>query len=107
MAGIGANAEIIEDAAMKSLEPPSTAIAAAAKSLKATANLADARAGFGKLSGAIVAYVDAQKLDLPSREPRIHIAYCPMANKPWLQAGEKIANPYYGSAMPTCGSLKK
>ena len=107
MAAVHSNAEIIEDAAMKSLVPPSTEIAAAAKSLKATANLADARAGFGKLSGAIVAYVDAQKLDLPSREPRIHIAYCPMANKPWLQAGEKIANPYYGSEMPTCGSLKK
>src|SRR5439155_364843 len=83
------------------------AVAAAAKSLKATANLADARAAFGKLSEAIVAYVDAQKLGLPSRDPKIHIAYCPMANKPWLQAGEKIANPYYGSAMPTCGSLKK
>jgi hypothetical protein len=102
--GVRGNAEILEDVAMNRLKPASPEIAAAAKTLKAAANLADARTAFGKLSEAIVAYVDANKLTL---DPRIHIAYCPMVNKPWLQAGEQIANPYYGREMPTCGSLKK
>ena len=103
MGGVTGNAEILEDAAMK-LKPPSPEIAAAAKTLKGAAKLADARTAFGKLSEAIVAYVDAQKLTL---DPRFHIAFCPMVNKPWLQAGEQISNPYYGTEMPTCGSLKK
>jgi hypothetical protein len=30
-----------------------------------------------------------------------------MANKPWLQKGEKIQNPYYGTEMLECGELKK
>jgi len=104
MAGVRANAETIEDAARKRLDPPSPDIAQAAATLKAAANLSDARAAFGKLSEAVVAYIDAQKLTL---DPRIHVASCPMANKPWLQAGDTIANPYYGNEMPTCGSLKK
>ena len=102
--GVRGNAEIIEEAAMKRLDPPSPDISQAAKALKGAANLTDARTAFGKLSDAIVAYVDAQKLAL---DPRIHIAFCPMVNKPWLQAGETIANPYYGKQMSTCGSIKK
>ena len=30
-----------------------------------------------------------------------------MANKPWLQKDKDIKNPYYGSAMLTCGMIKK
>ena len=102
--GVRGNAEIIEEAAMKRLDPPSPEISQAAKALKGAASITDARTAFGKLSDAIVAYVDAQKLAL---DPRIHIAFCPMVNKPWLQAGETIANPYYGKQMSTCGSIKK
>jgi hypothetical protein len=29
-----------------------------------------------------------------------------MVNKPWLQEGATIANPYYGKEMPTCGSFR-
>jgi hypothetical protein len=103
-AGVRGNAEIVEEVATNRLKPPSPEIAQAAKTLKSAANLADARTAFGKLSEAIVAYVEAQKLTL---DPRFHIAFCPMVNKPWLQAGEQISNPYYGKEMPTCGSLKK
>ena len=102
--GVSANAAQIEEAAAKTLDPPSPEIAQAAKTLKGVANLEAARTAFGKLSEAIVSYVDAQKLTL---DPRFHIAWCPMVNKPWLQAGEQISNPYYGKGMPNCGSLKK
>ena len=29
-----------------------------------------------------------------------------MLQKPWLQKGDTIANPYYGSSMLTCGNFK-
>jgi hypothetical protein len=29
-----------------------------------------------------------------------------MVNRSWLQKGEKIRNPFYGSAMLTCGEIK-
>ena len=38
--------------------------------------------------------------------PDVKLAYCPMADKPWLQKDKDIKNPYYGSAMLTCGSFK-
>ena len=36
----------------------------------------------------------------------VKVAFCPMVNKPWMQEGETLANPYYGKAMPTCGSFR-
>jgi hypothetical protein len=30
-----------------------------------------------------------------------------MVQRSWLQKDEKISNPYYGSAMLTCGEFKK
>jgi hypothetical protein len=29
-----------------------------------------------------------------------------MANKPWLQKGDTLSNPYYGKEMPTCGNFR-
>jgi hypothetical protein len=31
--------------------------------------------------------------------------YCPMVDQTWFQAGEKIANPFYGSQMLRCGKM--
>jgi Cu(I)/Ag(I) efflux system membrane fusion protein len=103
MASVQANAATIEEQAAK-LGAPAAKIAEAAKELKTTTKIEDARTAFGRLSEAIVGYVDAHKLTF---DPPMHIAYCPMVNKPWLQAGDTIANPYYGKQMPTCGSFKK
>ena len=36
----------------------------------------------------------------------VHVAFCPMVQKPWLQAGTTLQNPYYGSSMLTCGSFR-
>ena len=104
MANVQANPGRIEDQAGK-LGAPAAKIAAAARELKATTKLADARGAFGKMSDAIVAYMDEQKLSLDPKLARI--AFCPMVNKPWLQKDGPILNPYYGTEMPTCGSFKK
>lgn len=39
-----------------------------------------------------------------SSEP-IYKAYCPMKKAAWLSADPAIKNPYYGSAMLTCGKV--
>ena len=46
-----------------------------------------------------------------TKETPLFIAHCPMAfdNKggSWLQSDKTVANPYYGSMMLRCGSIKK
>ncbi|MDQ3210392.1 MAG: efflux RND transporter periplasmic adaptor subunit, partial [Actinomycetota bacterium] len=59
-----------------------------------------ARTAFGDLSAALIAYADKTKQPV---EGKI-VAFCPMANKSWVQADGAIANPYYGQSMATCGS---
>ena len=33
------------------------------------------------------------------------VAYCPMAQKAWIQPDREIGNPYMGQKMPTCGEV--
>ncbi|MGD9546698.1 MAG: hypothetical protein AB7V45_04020 [Candidatus Krumholzibacteriia bacterium] len=78
---------------------PSAAITAAAAQLAGAKDLEGARRAFGDLSEALVrsgALIPAGQLK---------VAYCPMAGKHWLQTGNEIANPYYGSKMLRCGSF--
>ena len=103
LAGVHGNAATIEQQAAK-LQPPAPDVVRAATTLKGAADLAAARQAFGGMSEALVAYIGAQKLTL---DPAVHIAYCSMVFKPWLQKGTVIANPYYGSQMPTCGTIKQ
>ena len=37
----------------------------------------------------------------------VKLAYCPMVKASWLQKGDTIRNPYYGSAMLECGEFRK
>ncbi|MFC6267378.1 DUF3347 domain-containing protein [Frigoriflavimonas asaccharolytica] len=36
----------------------------------------------------------------------VFIQYCPMADASWLSAEKEIKNPFYGSSMLSCGSVK-
>jgi hypothetical protein len=100
--GVKADAAAI-GAAAATLGEPASAIAAAAKRLEAAANLKDARKAFGEVSDALFAYIKATGATMPAG---VKTAYCPMVNKSWLQKGDKIQNPYYGSEMLDCGSFK-
>jgi len=71
--------------------------------LAAAGDLDDAREKFGTLSEAIDTYMKGFNLTAPEG---VRVAYCPMAQKPWLQQGSMLANPYYGKAMPTCGEFR-
>ena len=80
---------------------------AAAKGAAAT-KIDDARTAFAAVSDAMLAYLGASKNPLSSP---LTVAHCPMAldNKgaKWLQIGENLENPYFGSEMLRCGTVEK
>jgi hypothetical protein len=62
-------------------------------------SLKEARVAFEKLSE------KAKKL--AAGQSGYYIVNCPMLKKDWVQNSEKIANPYYGKEMASCGEIKK
>jgi hypothetical protein len=60
--------------------------------------LKDARAAFEKLS--------SRATTLAAGQSGYYVVHCPMLNKDWVQTSEKIANPYAGKEMATCGQIK-
>jgi hypothetical protein len=94
--------------AATALGAPAMKIDTAALQLSAAAeaaepDLAALRERFGVLSEAIDAYMTGLKLRPPDG---VRVAVCPMVNKPWMQKGDALANPYYGKEMLTCGSFR-
>lgn len=73
----------------------------------AAGNLAAERQAFAALSDAFLALFKAS--DNPLKDP-LTVAFCPMAldskGAKWLQLGEKIQNPYFGSEMLSCGTVE-
>jgi HPt (histidine-containing phosphotransfer) domain-containing protein len=80
-----------------------TALQLSAAAEAEPADLKDVREKFGALSDALVTYMQGEKLRAPDG---VRTAFCPMAQKPWLQKGDTISNPYYGKEMPTCGDFR-
>jgi hypothetical protein len=73
------------------------AATAPAAQLEAARSIEDIRSAFAALSEVLVPkFLDA---DLPGVVGFV----CTMKKAQWVQRGEKVANPYYGKAMPTCG----
>ena len=70
----------------------------AADALAAARDIEDARKQFGELSAILVPLFQAEAI------PGTSAYMCPMKQKPWMQRGDKMANPYYGKAMLTCGT---
>ncbi|MGH9384413.1 MAG: hypothetical protein ACRD2N_09030 [Vicinamibacterales bacterium] len=101
--GLADAAKAVETAAA-TLGKDGEAMVASAKKMGAAKKIDEARAAFGALSVALVGYADKTKATLPKD---LHVAYCPMEDKPWMQAGKEIKNPYYGASMLECGSIKK
>ncbi|MCC7418191.1 MAG: DUF3347 domain-containing protein [Acidobacteria bacterium] len=100
--GIRQNAGAIATAAA-SLGAPAVKVDTSAVQLAAAGDIADARGKFGQLSDAIDAYMTGFELTTPEG---VRKAFCPMVRKPWLQAGSVMKNPYYGTAMSTCGEFR-
>jgi len=79
-------------------------LAKAATTFAAAKDVKSARDAFGPLSDALIARVKADgSKDLVSD---LKVGYCPMNSKSWIQREESARNPYYGTAMSTCGTVK-
>ena len=102
MDGVKANAGNLATAAT-ALGAPAMKIDTTAVQLAAATEIEDARDRFGALSQAIDTYMTGLKLKAPEG---VKVAFCPMVQKPWLQADATINNPYYGKSMQTCGSFR-
>ena len=100
--GVKANAGNVATAA-SALGAPAMKIDTTAMQLASATALEDARVKFGALSEAIDTYATGLKLKMPEG---VRVAFCPMAQKPWMQEGSAINNPYYGKSMQTCGSFR-
>ena len=61
------------------------------------------REKFSTLSANMVTLAKTVKL---SADP-VYLQYCPMKKASWLSSVQAIKNPYYGSAMLTCGTVKE
>jgi Cu(I)/Ag(I) efflux system membrane fusion protein len=83
-------------------------LSSAAAQGASAAKLSDARVAFASVTEAMLAYLGASKNPLNTS---LNVAHCPMAldNKgaKWLQVGETLENPYFGSEMLRCGTVEK
>ena len=73
-----------------------------AEAISQSGNLKLQRERFASLSNSMFELAKTVKL---STEP-VYQQYCPMQKASWLSKDKDIKNPYYGSAMLTCGSVK-
>jgi hypothetical protein len=102
MDGVKANAGEIATASA-SLGAPAAKIDTAAVQLASATEIDDARTKFATLSVALDDYMTGLHLEPPEG---VRVVVCPMVQKPWLQKGDAIENPYYGKEMLTCGSFR-
>ena len=102
MDGVKENAGQVATASA-ALGAPAMKIDTAAVQLASASEIEDARTKFATLSEAVDDYMTGLHLKAPEG---VRVAFCPMVQKPWLQKGEAIENPYYGKEMLTCGTLR-
>jgi hypothetical protein len=79
------------------------ALAKAATAFAGAKDLKVARDAFAPLSEALIGQVKAN--GSPDLASDLRIGYCPMNRRSWIQREEMARNPYYGTAMLTCGSV--
>jgi|CXWL01.1.fsa_nt_gi hypothetical protein len=93
-----AGAGVPESAAAELAELQKGIVGGAAKVASAQ-GIEAARGAFGELSVPLVRW-----FELRTDPGDLAVAYCPMADKKWLQPkAPEVNNPYYGSEMLTCG----
>lgn len=74
-----------------------------AGTISQTKELKRQRESFASFSTNMYALVKTAKL---FTEP-VYYDYCPMKKAYWLSSEAAIKNPYFGSAMPTCGKVEE
>jgi hypothetical protein len=86
-------------AAAAALGDDGKGLAEAAGTLAAAGDIEAARRAFGVLSDILIEYADSVGIG------ELKVAYCPMADRSWIQHDGSISNPFFGALMLTCGSF--
>ncbi len=89
------DAKVLSEGNMNSLRKDATAISD-------SQNIQKQREFFYNLSDNMIELTKKFKLT----DSIVYVQYCPMAEGSWLSNEKKIVNPYYGSQMSSCGSVK-
>lgn len=71
--------------------------------IRETGNIESQRARFVQLSNNFYSLISSYKAN--SRE--VYYFYCPMKKASWLSSSREVRNPYYGTKMIDCGSLRR
>ncbi|GAL64581.1 probable Co/Zn/Cd efflux system membrane fusion protein [Algibacter lectus] len=78
----------------------------AATSISKTSDIKEQRVHFKDLSSQLI-----NAVQLFGINEKVYVKFCPMAENNngayWLSKEEKVINPYFGSAMLTCGEVKQ
>ena len=91
--------EAMPAAELSALEALIPSLVSAAGELAQAGDIAVARASFWALTESLMKYRELYADD------EVRVAYCPMAQKSWLQPDGEIGNPYYGQSMAECGGF--
>ncbi len=94
-----AMAKAIQGDSKRMLSP---AVARQTVALATAKDLATAREACKSLSDSLIQYLKDQKVPAGT----YYVAYCPMAQRSWLQADKTIMNPYLGKGMLHCGQIQ-
>jgi len=107
----GKDMESLRGAATELAKSDDPAVRAGAQSvLKALpgadvpADLAKLRESLKQFSGPTIELI--RQFPASGKGTKAFEAYCPMVKASWVQSSEQIKNPYYGSSMLTCGTIK-
>ena len=101
LAGVRDSARLIAIAAA-TLNSNGDEMHAAAEEMQQAADLKAARTSFARLGDAIRIHATRSGTSLGDG---VKAAYCPMAQKYWLQKGDTVQNPFYGKQMSDCGRI--
>lgn len=78
----------------------------ATNAIAAAKDIQEIRNNFDELSETVIGMVNTFQL----AKKEIYVLHCPMANNNkgafWLSESSEVKNPYYGSAMLTCGEVR-
>ena len=84
---------------------PELMLASLVKDADAIAKAKNIKVQREKLASLSVGMIELSKTIKLSADP-VYEQYCPMQKASWLSSSKSIKNPYYGSAMLTCGSVR-
>lgn len=87
--------------------PCAEAVGTSSEAILKSASIKDARVAFKTLSDTMIPLVEENGVS----SGEVHLIHCPMAfeftGANWLQTNKSVANPYFGSQMFACGSVKQ